>query len=102
MASPLLYINSSERITVPAPAIVLLPLERENKRAAMEGGGGEAWEQPMLEKRPSHRERHFTAGEVVRDIITGGVRRPHRALRPRRGALRRQRAVLARPHRRAR
>ena len=32
----------------------------------------------------------------------GGVRRPHRALRPRRGALRRQCALLARPHGRPR
>ncbi|CAD6260634.1 unnamed protein product [Miscanthus lutarioriparius] len=34
-------------------------------------GGGATRGQPMLEKRPSHRERHFTAGEVVRDVIMG-------------------------------
>ncbi|CAN6248947.1 unnamed protein product [Urochloa humidicola] len=34
-------------------------------------GDGVSRRQSMLEKRPSHRERHFTAGEVVRDVIMG-------------------------------
>ena len=39
-------------------------------RRSMDGDGASRGH-PMLEKRLSHRERHFTAGEVVRDVIMG-------------------------------